>query len=76
MSDATERGYDRVQLPLGQVIMNNLLGGIAWGFGTVVGATIVVGIIAWALSQLGFLPLVGEALATLQDTIESFRRLR
>lgn len=76
MSDASERGYDQVQLPLGRVIMNNLLGGIAWGFGTVVGATIVVGIIAWALSQLGFLPLVGETLATLQDTIESFRRLR
>lgn len=73
---SNDRGYEAVTISTKKIIVNNLVGGIAWGFGTVVGATIVVGIIAWALSQLGFLPLIGETLATLQDTIESFRRLR
>lgn len=73
---SNDRGYEAVTISTKKIVINNLVGGIAWGFGTVVGATIVVGIIAWALSQLGFLPLIGETLASLQDTIESFRRVR
>lgn len=73
---SNDRGYEAVNISTKKIIVNNLVGGIAWGFGTVVGGTVVIGILAWLLSQAGFLPLVGETLASLQDTIESFRRLR
>lgn len=37
-----------------QIILYNFLGGLAWGFGTVVGATIVVAIIGYILGIFGF----------------------
>lgn len=37
-----------------QIITANFLGGLAWGFGTVVGATVVVAIIGAILHLLGF----------------------
>lgn len=36
------------------IIINNFLGGLAWGFGTVVGATVIVAIIGYILSVFGF----------------------
>lgn len=36
------------------------LRGIAMGFGTVVGATIVVSIAAFLLAQIDFVPIIGE----------------
>ena len=35
------------------IIVGNFLGGLAWGFGSVMGATIVVAIIGAVLSTLG-----------------------
>lgn len=42
-----------VNLKKRQVILLNFLGGLAWGFGTVVGATVVVAIIGYILSLFG-----------------------
>ncbi len=35
------------------IILANFLGGLAWGFGTVVGATVVVAVVAWILQIFG-----------------------
>jgi hypothetical protein len=35
------------------IIIGNFLGGLAWGFGTVVGATLVVAIIIYSLKAVG-----------------------
>ncbi|MBI2020719.1 hypothetical protein HYS94_04905 [Candidatus Daviesbacteria bacterium] len=36
------------------IMMANFLGGLAWGFGTVVGASVVVAIIGYILGLFGF----------------------
>jgi hypothetical protein len=36
-----------------QIIMYNFLGGLSWGIGTVIGATVVVAIIGAILHSLG-----------------------
>lgn len=36
------------------IIIGNFLGGLAWGFGTVVGASLVVAIIVYALKGVGW----------------------
>lgn len=36
-----------------QIIIYNFLGGLAWGFGSVIGASIVLGIIVWILRLIG-----------------------
>ncbi len=35
------------------IMINNFLGGLAWGFGTVVGASVVVAVIAYILKVIG-----------------------
>lgn len=35
------------------VLMANFIGGIAWGLGSVIGATIIVAILVWVLNTLG-----------------------
>ena len=44
-----------MNLKKGQIIFYNFLGGLAWGFGTVVGASVVVAIIGYILSLFGVL---------------------
>jgi len=36
------------------IIINNFLGGLAWGLGTVVGATVVVAAVGWLLNSVGW----------------------
>lgn len=35
------------------ILMNNFLGGLAWGLGTVVGATVIVAIVGTVLNGVG-----------------------
>lgn len=73
---AENRGYNNVTLPLRRVIVNNFWGGISWGIGTFIGATIVVGAVLWVLNQTGLLPQLGAALEDFKRTVESLRPVR
>lgn len=44
--------------------------GIFTGFGTVIGATVLVGLAVWLLGQLGALPVIGEYLQGAGSTIQ------
>jgi hypothetical protein len=50
------------------IMVGNFLGGLAWGFGSVVGATIVVAIL---LGILGNLPWVGDFTRQFSNTVNS-----
>lgn len=64
------RGYTRVHISTWKVILNNFLGGLAWGFGTVLGATVVVGLVVIIISKLGGVPLIGSFFS---DILQSFQ---
>lgn len=36
------------------IIISNFLGGLSWGVGTVIGASVIVAVLGWALNILGF----------------------
>ncbi|WP_420568774.1 DUF5665 domain-containing protein [Thalassovita sp.] len=44
--------------------------GLAFGLGSVLGATFLVSILAWWLSQFEFLPIIGDWAAQLADEFE------
>lgn len=44
--------------------------GLAFGLGSVLGATLLVSIITWWLSQFEFLPIIGDWMAVLADEFE------
>ncbi|GAB5448065.1 DUF5665 domain-containing protein [Gymnodinialimonas sp.] len=44
--------------------------GMAVGLGTVIGATVLLSLIIWALSQIEFIPIIGEWSAQIAQEIE------
>ena len=64
------RGYTNVHLSLGKILFNNFLGGLAWGFGTVLGATIIVAIVLFIISKLNTIPLIGDFISRVLHEIE------
>lgn len=51
------------------VIIANFLGGLAWGFGTVVGATVVVALLLALLRALGYVPLIGDLVSDVRENL-------
>lgn len=45
--------------------------GMAVGLGTVVGATVLLSLIIWALSQIEFIPIIGDWSAQIAEQIEA-----
>jgi hypothetical protein len=54
------RGHTRIHVSTWKMVLNNFLGGLSWGFGTVLGATVVVGIVIIILSKLNTIPVIGD----------------
>jgi hypothetical protein len=52
----------------------NFLRGLFFGFGSVVGATIIVALLLWVLSLFNELPFVGDLVRNVQHSIESAHR--
>ncbi len=40
--------------------IDNFLGGIAWGFGTTIGFSLVIAVLSFILNKLNFIPFVGD----------------
>jgi hypothetical protein len=70
------RGYANVSLPLRRIMLNNFLGGISWGIGTFVGATLVVGLVLWTLNQAGLLHQLSQTVQDFQHTVETLKSVR
>ncbi|MEO0343979.1 MAG: DUF5665 domain-containing protein [Pseudomonadota bacterium] len=54
-----------------QMLWINFLKGVALGLGTVVGATVVLWIIVSVLSQMDFIPVIGQWAARLIEILET-----
>lgn len=59
-----------------EVMLANFLGGLSWGFGTVVGATVVVALLIWILSWVNFVPIIGSFVNDILDVISKNQKLR
>lgn len=54
-----------------RVLMFRFAVGMAVGLGTVIGATVLLSVIIWALSQIEFLPIIGEWSAQIARQIDA-----
>ncbi len=66
-----DRGHTRVYLSKGQVILHNFLGGIAWGVGTVIGATVIVAILFFILNRIDTIPIIGNFIGRIIEEIQA-----
>ncbi|WP_026757331.1 DUF5665 domain-containing protein [Sediminimonas qiaohouensis] len=65
--------FVKVHNSLWRLIGFQFLRGLAFGLGSVVGATILVSLLAWWVSQFEFLPIIGDWAAQIADQIETAR---
>ena len=54
-----------------RVILFRFLSGMAVGLGTVIGATLLLSVIIWALSTIEFIPIIGEWAIDIASEIEA-----
>jgi hypothetical protein len=59
-----------------KLILNGFLSGLAWGFGSVIGASLVVALILFLLSQLDTAPIIGKFIKSIIDSINNTHSLR
>lgn len=62
--------FIRVQNSLWRLVVFQFVRGLAFGLGSVIGATLLVSIIGWWLSQFEFLPIIGDWMVVLADEFE------
>ena len=55
-------------------MVDNFLGGLAWGLGTFIGASVVVAILAFLLSQVDLIPGIGKIIARIIDVINQYNQ--
>ena len=63
----------RQQNSLLRILLYQFLRGLAFGLGTALGATVLLSLLVWWLSQFELLPIVGEWAAQLVNQIEASR---
>ena len=65
--------FIRVQNSIWRMLLFQLARGLALGLGTVLGATVLVSLIAWWASQFSFIPILGDWLLQLVNEMEQGR---
>jgi hypothetical protein len=70
VESALVRDYVELLASTRRQIWSAFVRGIFMGFGSVVGATVVVALVLWLLHTLGGLPVVGQYLQGAGDTIQ------
>ena len=62
--------YNHVTHSLRRIIINNFMGGIAWGLGATIGLAIVLGILGVILGRINTIPLVGNFVIQIVKFVE------
>jgi len=71
MGRQLESLYDTVRPDRGTFYRSAFLKGVLGGVGGVVGATLVVALLIWLLSLFSEVPLIGNFVETIRDTLQT-----
>ena len=71
-----KHNFFRMYDSLWKLLVISLIKGLASGLGWVIGATLLVSIVTYILSQIEFMPIIGEWVSKLIQEIEDFERNR
>ena len=62
-----------IQNSVWRMMLYQFLRGLSFGLGTLMGATVLVSILAWWVSQVSFIPILGDWLVQIVEEIEKGR---
>ena len=69
-----EHNFFKIHSSFWKLLLISLLRGLASGLGWVLGATILVSLLTYTLSQIEFIPILGDLVSRLIEEIEAFDR--
>ncbi len=64
-------GFIRLHNSLPKLLAYTFARGLAFGLGTVLGASVLLSLLAWSFSQVEFLPIIGEWAAEIARQMEA-----
>ncbi len=73
IASLNQHRFIRIHNSLPQLLGFNFIKGLAFGLGTVVGATILVSVLALFLTKIDFIPIIGEWAAEIADQMDADR---
>ena len=74
INNITKHNFFKIHSSLKILLLVNLLKGLVSGLGWVLGATILVSFLTFVLSQIEFIPILGEWVSKLIKEINNFDR--
>ena len=74
ITDLREHNFFRMYDSLSKLVLFSLIRGLASGLGWVIGATILVYLLTIILSQIEFIPILGEWASRLIEQIGKFEK--
>ncbi len=63
--------FVRIHNNMPRLLAFNFARGLAVGLGTVLGATVLLSVVVWSLSQIEFLPIIGEWAAQIAEQMRA-----
>jgi len=63
--------FVRIHNNLPRLLAFNFARGLAVGLGTVLGASVLLSVLVWSLSQIEFLPIIGEWAAQIAEQMRA-----
>lgn len=65
--------YERVHRSKKEMLINNFLGGIAWGLGTTFGVAIILAILGFLSKEINLIPFVGNFVTEVNKYVASHK---
>lgn len=66
-----EQSFIRIHNSVPRLLAYSFARGLAVGLGTVLGATVLLSFVIWSLSQIEFIPIIGEYVTEIIKQIET-----
>lgn len=61
--------FEEVKRSKKDIIINNFLGGIAWGLGATIGVSLILVILGFIASKANFIPVIGVFISNILDVV-------
>ncbi|MEM6481791.1 MAG: DUF5665 domain-containing protein [Pseudomonadota bacterium] len=71
VSKLNEQSFIRIHNSVPRLLAYSFARGLAVGLGTVLGATVLLSFVIWSLSQIEFVPIIGEYVTEIIDQINA-----
>ena len=67
--------YKKIFMNKKQIIINNFIGGVAWGFGATIGLALVLALLGFLVGRVDLVPIVGDFFANILEYAQKSPRL-